>query len=80
MRKLTETEVSLMRHACGMDSKDPYYRDYFAADPGSDDDLAWAGLVSVNMASVRQEPNDWCPLRIYGVTSLGKQTIGASDQ
>lgn len=79
----TAAEVGLLRHACGMDSRDPYYRDYFAADPGSADDLAWAALVAKGLASVRREPGDpdpVCTLRIYGVTREGKALIGKLDQ
>jgi hypothetical protein len=74
--QLSPREASLMRHACGANSKTPYYRNYFAADPGSKDDVAWAGLVAKGMAMVMRESCRIFPNRFYSVTDLGKQAIG----
>jgi hypothetical protein len=78
---MTDYQRDLMCHACGIDSRDPYYRDYFAADPGGRDDREWADLVLIGMAEVRREPHpQWSPLRIYGVTDVGKQFLGRALQ
>ena len=75
VEKLSPREVSLMRHACGMNSKTPGYRNYFAASLDSDDDRAWAGLVTKGMARVTREPVLWWPLRVYSVTSAGRRVL-----
>ena len=76
---MTDEERDLLRHACGVDSRSPYYRDYFAAEPGSDDDCAWAAMVDAGLASVRRQPGSLTQLRIYGVTTAGKAAIGKPD-
>jgi len=76
----TAYQVRLMRHACGMDSRDPYYQDYFAAEPGFEDDEHWGDLVRKGLADVRREPCDYSPYRIYGVTPAGKELIGHHNQ
>lgn len=80
---LTKKQLDSMRHACGLTppSKTPYYRNHFAADPGSDDDQTWAGLVAVGLAEVLREPEpSWMPLRVYGVTFAGKAALSAAGR
>jgi hypothetical protein len=72
-KKATSKQIKLMRHACGMDSKSPGFRNHYAAEPGSDDDKAWAGMVRSGFAAVGREPVPGnSPLRIYIVTEKGR--------
>lgn len=78
---MTDRQLDLLRHACGIGSRDPYYRDYFAAEPDGDDDREWTRMVTLGLAEVRWQPAPcWSPLRIYGVTDEGKRAIGAGIQ
>ncbi|OEU66292.1 MAG: hypothetical protein BA863_10365 [Desulfovibrio sp. S3730MH75] len=59
----TAYEIKLMRHACAMDSKNPRWRNYFAAENEFEDDEHWQQLVEIGLAEVWQEPNDSIPYR-----------------
>jgi len=76
--KMTATpeQIELLRHACGMDGRDPYYRDYFCAVPGQVSDLAWRAMQAAGWAEVRREPGPREPYRTWGVTDAGKRLIG----
>lgn len=76
----SKNEIELIRHACGVDSREPFYRDYFAAEPGSEDDAAWRRMVCRGWAEVRRDPSSYSPYRIYGVTKSGMALIGKSPQ
>lgn len=76
----SRNEIELIKHACGIGSHDPFYRDYFAAEPDSDDDAAWRRMVCRGWAEVRREPGSLSPLRIYGVTKSGMALIGKTPQ
>jgi hypothetical protein len=78
-REMDAYKWSLMRHALGMDSKTPGFRNHFAADPGSDDDLAWMVLAGEGLAVVIRDPGDLFPLRFYAVTKEGKAAVGLDE-
>jgi hypothetical protein len=69
---ITKYQLDLMKHAIGAESKDPGYRNYFAATPDSEDDREWTSLVEKGYARVRRQPDDsiW-PDRLYNVTPEG---------
>lgn len=71
----TAYEIKLMRHALGMDGRNPFYRNYFAASPGFEDDEHWQRLKSIGLAYLRMESNDTFPCQTYGVTEEGKRLI-----
>lgn len=68
-------QVQLLGHACGMYSSEPFFRDHFAAEPGSGGDGEFAYMVQHGLAEVRHEPGQLSPFRIYGVTDKGKELI-----
>ena len=68
----TNYEYSLMRHACGMDSRTPYYRNYFAAEPGFKDAACWVHLVGLGLAQRGLRLNPLSPYDVYHVTDKGK--------
>jgi len=71
--KPSEVELELMRHACGVEMPQPYYRNHFAATPRSDNDKIWQTLVRKGFAKVASEPSRSFvgSLRIYAVSELG---------
>jgi len=71
----TPYQLELMRHALGMASKHPGYRNYFDAEPGGEDNRQWALLVKEGLAVVTREPSDLFPGRIYAVSDAGKKTL-----
>jgi hypothetical protein len=76
---MTERQKHLLRHACGVDSKQPFYRERYSANPGSPDDVEWAQMVGLGWAVVTQEPEaGQYALRHYGVTDAGKQAIAVA--
>jgi hypothetical protein len=62
----------LMIHALAADHGTPYYRNYFAAAPGSANDKEWASLTKAGLAQVIREPQPGIfPDRVYSVTFEG---------
>lgn len=68
---ITDIERDLMKHAMGFDSATPFYRNHFAAWPGSDNDNQWGHLVIGGYAEVTAVPNDIFPYVFYRVTQKG---------
>lgn len=83
MKKLagnpTAYQVRLMRHALGLDGKTPYYRNYFAASSGFEDDEQWMSLVEKDLAVLHQRPSLEFPYKVYRVTEKGKQFVRSND-
>lgn len=78
--KTTEKERELMEHATGWRSRDPLYRNYFAANPDSEDWHAWKALTDRGLASLFVPSNEEAsilPLHYFHVTPLG---ISALDK
>jgi len=75
---ITKYQLDLMKHAIGAESKDPGYRNYFAATPDSEDDREWASLVGKGYARIRRQPDDriWQD-RLYCVTPEGLKRVVA---
>lgn len=55
--KVTEKERDLLEHATGWRTREPLYRNFFAATPGSDDYLAWCLLMTRGLASTFDPAN-----------------------
>lgn len=78
--KLTERERDLLEHATGWRSKEPLYRNYFAATPDSDDWHAWEALRTRGLAIAyvpSSEVASIFPLTYFHVTPLGISTLSA---
>lgn len=72
--KLSASERDLLEHATGWCSKEPLYRNYFAASPGSTDYEAWEKLSARGLASLFIPSNEEAtifPLHYFHVTPLG---------
>ena len=69
---MTKKQIDLARHALGHKTRQGF-RNYFAADPGEEDDLEWAQMVKDGTARVCRGPGPIWPYRIYEVTLKGKR-------
>lgn len=68
-----------MEHATGWRSRDPLYRNYFAATPDSEDWRTWAALTARGLANCFTPSNEEArmfPLTYFHVTPLGIKALG----
>lgn len=74
---LTATELDLMRHALGLNSRNKVpNRNTFAACPNDADDKVWRGLAAVGLAKSRGTINQPpATLNIWFVTEAGKAAV-----
>lgn len=77
--KVTAKERELLEHATGWRAREPLYRNYFAANPDSEDFRAWEALAARELATCRpsSEGSPILPLVYFHVTPLG---ISALDE
>jgi len=71
----TKSEIELMRHACGVDSKNSYYRNFYAAALGSLEIAVWDAMVEKGWAILRRKPGPQFPYYLYFVTAKGKDQL-----
>lgn len=69
-------KLNLLRHALGMEGLTPGYRNHFAAEPGSEDDVVWAAMVTDGLAVKTREPSAFLPYRYYAASKAGKEAVG----
>ncbi len=74
-----QSQIKLMRHACGVDSKDPYFRNYYMAAPESVERRMWDVMVEKGWAIPSREPDDLHHYYIYRVTENGKEEMRAEE-
>jgi hypothetical protein len=73
--QVTEEELDLMKHAVGHERGKPFYRNYFCADPGSNDDRIWTSLTERGLAVLRRGPQEHLPYNLYVVSFRGLQLL-----
>lgn len=72
---LTEAHKELMRHALGIGQHGAEARrNYFNADAGSEDDLAWQEIVALGCAELLAA-RAWIPGNLYRVTRAGRDAV-----
>lgn len=71
---VTAYQIKLLRHACGMDSNRPYFRNHFAAAPGFEDDEHWVAMVKLGVAE-KLEHSEIFVDNMYIVTEKGKAIV-----
>lgn len=76
--KISEVERDLMEHATGWRSREPLYRNYFAAAVGTADWLAWCSLQARGLAETMVPANQEAlgSYVFFGVTPLGLIALG----
>jgi hypothetical protein len=79
MAEITEQHKELMRHALGGGGRRPGYRNRFAADPGSDDDVLWQELCAAGLARHYGVPGGVYPYNWYRVTEEGQEMVGIKE-
>jgi hypothetical protein len=71
----TAGQMELMRHALGHYRTPRVDRNYFAADPGSDDDRDWQALVVSGHARLYRPAAGEQSLNYYTVTPAGQLLV-----
>lgn len=75
---ITDRERAAMLHALGLTRGSKIYRNSYAADPGSDDDVLWQDLTRRRLAVFRT-PCVHNGLHLYHVTDKGLVALGVSN-
>lgn len=75
--KLTEQQLFLIKQALGIDSPNPFCRNFYAVSlvDQPDIDLVWRELIGMGLAYVAKEPCHRLKVRIYAVTEEGKRLV-----
>lgn len=77
---LSEKEKHILEHTLGFNSKNPGYRNYFAADKNSDDWGTLQDLCERKLMYIRLNPaTDFGNMTIFAATDLSKSLLGINQ-
>lgn len=80
-KEMTKKQIEIMRHTLGADSDAPGYRNYFAAEPETDD---YDEILSLVMLGLMKRGRSWegnisGELVYFHVTEKGKKLLGIEE-